>query len=99
MKNEFNNLKKKYFVISEEELFEIIRRASAITAKMMIGSNVLSETDTYLSINDVCEMLTVNKTTLYRWNKSDYLKWYSIGGRRLYLLSEIQDILNKKRKT
>lgn len=95
MNNVFNNHKKKFFVVSEEELFEIIRRAAEMTAKKILVSNVLCETKTYLSVNDVCEMLSVNKTTLYRWNRTDYLKWHQIGGRRLYQFTEIQDILNR----
>ena len=47
----------------------------------------------YLSIEKTAELLDVNKTTLWRWNKSGYLKNIEIGGKRRYPLSSINKIL------
>ena len=49
----------------------------------------------YLSIEKAAELLDVDKSTLWRWNKSDYLKPILLGGKRRYRLSDINKILMK----
>lgn len=47
----------------------------------------------YLSIEKTCELLEINKSTAWRWNKSNYLKPIEIGGKRRYRMSDIKRIL------
>lgn len=50
--------------------------------------------ETYLSRNEVAEMLRVDKSTLWRWAKRDYLKPIEVGGKRRYRMSDVKRILN-----
>lgn len=47
----------------------------------------------YLTTPQVSDLLKVNKATLWRWNKSDYLKPVEIGGKRLYKQSDIDKLM------
>jgi len=49
----------------------------------------------YLSIDKTAEILGVDKSSLWRWNKSNYLKHIEIGGKRRYRMSDINKILGK----
>ena len=58
---------------------------------------VLNEkTETYPTINQVTEILNVDKSTLWRWNKSGYLKHIEFGGGRRYIMSEIKDLIKRR---
>lgn len=48
----------------------------------------------YLSIKQVCEMLDVDPSSLWRWRKRGYLVPAEIGGKRRYKMSDIRRILN-----
>lgn len=52
------------------------------------------KTETYPSVDKVAEILSVDKTTLWRWNRRGYLTHIEIGGKRRYKMSDIQRILN-----
>ena len=54
------------------------------------------EEETYLTTEKTAEMLDVDRSTLWRWNKIGYLKHISVGGKRRYRLSDIERILNEK---
>ena len=47
----------------------------------------------YLSIEKASELLDVDKSTLWRWSKSDYLKPITLGGKRRYRMSDVKRIL------
>ena len=49
--------------------------------------------ETYLSKDKVCEMLDVSVTTLWRWEKQNYLVPISFGGQKRYRKSDIEKIL------
>ena len=48
----------------------------------------------YLSADKVAQMLDVDRTTLWRWNKRDYLRHIEVGGKRRYKMSDVQRLLN-----
>lgn len=48
----------------------------------------------YLSIKQVCEILSVDASTLWRWRKRGYLVPAKIDGKRRYKMSDIRRILN-----
>ena len=52
------------------------------------------ENETYLDADEVTDMLKVNRSTLWRWNKAGYLKTYKIGEKVRYKLSEVKGLLN-----
>jgi len=56
---------------------------------------VLSDkAETYPTVNQTAEILSVDLSTLWRWNKKGYLKTIEFGGGRRYKMSDIKAILN-----
>ena len=59
-----------------------------------IISNALSakkqDDTTLLTANEVAELLNVDKSTLWRWEKSEYLKPIRIGSKIRYKQSEVE---------
>lgn len=56
-------------------------------------TNVKNET--YLSRDEVAEMLRVDKSTLWRWNRDNYLVHIEVGGKRVYRMSDVKLILGE----
>lgn len=52
--------------------------------------------ETYPTVKQVTEILQVDITTLWRWNKKGYLKTIEFGGGRRYLMSEVKALLTKR---
>lgn len=50
--------------------------------------------ETYPTPKQVSEMLNVDLTTLWRWNKKGYLKTVEFGGGRRYKMSEVRALMN-----
>ena len=50
--------------------------------------------EVYYTIEKVCTILEVDRTTLFRWKKRDYLKSIKVGGLVRYRKSDIDNILN-----
>jgi excisionase family DNA binding protein len=48
----------------------------------------------YLTRLQVCEMLNVDQSTIWRWDKSGYLAAIKIGGKIRYRMSDIENLLN-----
>lgn len=51
--------------------------------------------ETYLSPQQVSEMLHIDLSTLWRWNRKKYLEHIEVGGKRRYKLSDIDKLLKK----
>jgi hypothetical protein len=54
-----------------------------------------AQPEQYLTRGQTAEMLDVDLSTLWRWNKENYLCPIEIGGKRKYKLSEVNKILRK----
>lgn len=54
--------------------------------------------ETYLTTEEVCEMMTVTKGTLWRWEKLGYLIPYRVGRKLRYKRSDVEAVLTDKRK-
>ena len=52
--------------------------------------------DTMLTAKQVRTILQVDKSTLYRWNNSQYLRVHKVGGRNMYYESDVKQILARK---
>ena len=50
--------------------------------------------ETYPTRKEVCQLLKVNQSTLWRWAKRGYLTPIEIGGKLHYKMSDIKHILN-----
>ncbi len=55
---------------------------------------ISDKAETYPSPKRVCEILDVDLSTLWRWNKRGYLCSSEVGGKRRYKMSEVKAILN-----
>ena len=53
----------------------------------------------YLTRSEVCELLKIDLSTLYRWTKKGDLKAYGIGNRVYYKLNEVEQKLNENQIT
>ena len=52
-----------------------------------------SKEETYLTRDQVMDMLNISPTTLWRWMKQKYQVPIEIGAKRLYLRSEVERLL------
>ena len=52
-----------------------------------------SKEETYLTREQVMDMLNISPTTLWRWKKQNYLVPIEIGAKRLYLGSEVERLM------
>jgi excisionase family DNA binding protein len=65
------------------------------STKMELEEIVISDkAESYPTVRQVSEMLNVNLSTLYRWNKKGYLKTIEFGGGRRYKMSEVKALMN-----
>ena len=59
---------------------------------------ISDKAETYPSPKQVCEILNVDLSTLWRWNKRGYLCPSEVGGKRRYKMSDVKRILNGVKK-
>jgi len=50
----------------------------------------------YLTPKQVCEMLAIDNSTLWRWGQNRYLPSIKVGGKSRYRLSDIQKLLENE---
>lgn len=70
--------------ITIEELAEALRPLVQTPAPV-----TQTEQDEFLTRDQVCKLLSINRTTLWKRSKSGKLKSYGIGNRVLYKRSEV----------
>ena len=76
--------------IKADQMQEIIDYA---VAKTKSEFETKQEPEQYLTIKQTCKMLDITHSTLWSWDKKDYLKKIEVGGKRRYKLSDIERIL------
>lgn len=87
-------MKIQVYEISPQELIEQITICLKKEMKeFILGAEKKSKTPDYLSRKEVCILLKIDPSTLYRWTKDGYLKSYGIGNRVYYLKDDIQQVL------
>ena len=68
--------------------------------QLLDGAKTIYETkkasEQYLTRKQTAEMLQCDLSTLWRWDKENYLNPIEVGGKRRYKLSEINRILGKE---
>lgn len=52
--------------------------------------------DDFITINEACELLSISRATLWRYEKLEKVKVYGIGGRRLLKKSELLEAITSK---
>lgn len=75
------------------ELLEAIDYCVDKTRKDLEQQITDANTETYPSIEQVAKLLSVNKSTLWRWSKQKYLVPIEVGGKRRYRMSDVKKIL------
>lgn len=76
--------------LTPKELIEVIDYVVERTKSELEYQLIKKSQEEYLTSNQVCEFLKINTTTLWRWEKKDYLNPIYIGGKKRYPKSEIQ---------
>ena len=71
------------------QLFEIMRR------EFMSAYRALHQ-EKMMSREEVSQLLGVDLSTLYRWNKKGVLKAHRVGGKVLYSSEDVKQIINAK---
>ena len=80
--------------ISQEDLMEANRSLLAeLLEQESLEREKRSKEETYLTRDQVMDMLNISPTTLWRWMKQKYLVPIEIGAKRLYLRSEVERLL------
>ncbi len=79
--------------MSAAELKNFVCYVISDTKKQLEEEVIADKAERLLSVQQVSEMLSVDKSTLWRWDKSSYLKPIRIGGKVRYRYSEIKELL------
>ena len=79
--------------VTASDLIEVVDYCVQTTRKELEQIIQDSATETYLSPKKAAELLEVNTSTLWRWQKQSYLKPIELGGKRRYRKSDIDKIL------
>jgi hypothetical protein len=85
--------------LTPKELIEVIDYVVQKTKTELEDQIISQKQEVYFTSKEVSEFLSVDSTTLWRWEKRGYLKPIYIGGKKRYPKSEIVDrftSINKK---
>ena len=75
------------------ELLEMVEYTIKRTRQELEQQITDANTETYPSPEQVAKILDVDKSTLWRWDKKDFLKPVKIGGKNRYKMSDVKRIL------
>jgi len=82
--------------ISANDLQDVINYTISKTRMELEKVITDDKAEVYLSPSEASKLLKVSLTTLWHWNKRNYLSPVEVGGKRVYLQSEIKALLSKK---
>ncbi|MEG1592699.1 MAG: helix-turn-helix domain-containing protein [Chryseobacterium sp.] len=77
------------YQLSESSLFQLFNKWESEREAARAEQLKIKREETFLTPDETCEMLKVDRSTLWRWNKQNYLKGIRIGGKVRYRKSEI----------
>ena len=80
--------------IGINDLREWHKEVISSTKKELEKIVLTDKAESYPTVKQVSEMLNVNPTTLWRWNRKGYLKTIEFGGGRRYKMSEVKALMN-----
>ena len=85
------------FTVTAEELADfadnLVDKARRSLEKEIAENN----SDVFYSKEQVCRILSINPSTLWNWDKRDYLKPIKVGGMNRYRKSDIDRILGNRK--
>jgi len=79
--------------VTGADLLEMVKKCVSITKEGLEQTIRDSATESYLTPEKTAQHFDCNLSTLWRWNKSGYLKHIEIGGKRRYKMSDIQRLM------
>lgn len=79
--------------ISANDLREWHKEVIGDTKRELEQAVIADKAETYISAKQVSEMLNIDLSTLWRWEKRGYLVPAKIGGKRRYKYTEVKSIL------
>lgn len=82
--------------VSANDLREWHKEVIEDTRKELEESVISEKAETYPTPKQVAEILSVDMSTLWRWEKKNYLVPVKVGGKRRYKMSEVKQILAGK---
>ena len=80
--------------IGINDLKEWHKEVIAETRRELEEVVISDKAESYPTVKQVAEMLNVDASTLWRWNKKGYLKTIEFGGGRRYKMSEVKALMN-----
>ncbi len=81
------------YQISGADLMQFAAQIMAETRRDVEAQMEAQRSETYLSPEQVCKMLDVDLSTLWRWNKRGYLCHTKMGAKNRYKRSEVVAIV------
>lgn len=79
--------------ISINDLREWHKEVIQDTRKELEDAVISDKAETYPSAKQVSDILSVDLSTLWRWEKRGYLVPVNVGGKRRYKMSDVKQIL------
>ena len=84
------------FLVKEQDLLNTLNRLNQEAFERAKNELDAQRNEVYLSPKKVAEMLDIHVTTLYRWEKQNYLIPIRIGTKVRYRKSDIEKLLGNK---
>lgn len=81
--------------ISVDDLREWHKEVINDTKQRLEDAIASEKQESYLGAQQVCDMLGMNMTTLWRWENKGYLVPAKVGGKRRFKYSEVKNILER----
>ena len=85
----------KFVQCTETELKDLIKESVKQVLSFIKESNQQEPTNKLLTRKETCEILHINFSTLWKWNKNEKIPCHRIGNRVYYKLDEVQKRLTK----
>lgn len=79
--------------VSFDDLKKIVDYCISEVKNELSSEIAKEQSETYLTPDEACKMLGVNRTTLWRWDKVGYFSPSEVGGKRKYKHSEVKNLL------
>lgn len=87
-----------FIATSPKELIEELKVSLIPELKDQLSKEFQPKEPTvYLTRQEVCDLLSIDMSTLHRWRKEDKLIAYGIGNRIYFKRNEIEELLNRNK--
>lgn len=81
--------------VSGNDLLQFANHLIHATKEELESTILAKQKETHVTPDEASKQLHIDRSTLWRWAKSGYLRPLEVGGKRLYKQSDIDRILNK----